>query len=115
MWKVLNEDEDMDKNPLGNIITLKENVNVYDWHAFCISINFDDLVINVVQNGKFICRKRFDAGDPAYYERYKKLLHWVYISRFEGSIADLQVFSRALTIEEMDSWTLCTNSSPVSL
>ena len=110
--KVLNELDDMDKNPLTSKIHLDDNIGVYDWQSFCVSINLVEKMVNIVKNGKLIVVKYFESGYTDY-TRLQKLMKTFYIGSFKGSVTDTQVFSRPMELEEMKKWTLCEASSEV--
>ena len=111
-FKVLNEMDDMDKNPLVSKMELEDNIGVYDWQSFCVSLNLGEKVVNPVKNGKLILVKYFESGFTDY-SRLQKLMKTFYIGSFIGSVADTQVFSRPLGMEEMIQWTLCEASQEV--
>ena len=111
-FKVLNQLGDMDKSPLTSKIQLDEIIGVYDWQSFCISVNLVEKVVNIVKNGKLIAVKYFESGYTDY-TRLQKLMKTFYIGSFIGSVADTQVFSRPLELDEMKRWTLCDAPSQV--
>lgn len=111
-FKVLNEMDDMDKNPLVSKMELEDNIGVYDWQSFCVSMNLEEKVINIVKNGKLILVKYFESGYTDY-SRLQKLMKTFYIGSFIGYVGDSQVFSRPLGMEDMIQWTLCEASNEV--
>ena len=46
-------------------------------------------------------------------ESLNNLLSYAYVAGHSGSMADIQVFSRPLSPEEMRMWTLCENDGEV--
>ena len=97
-----------------NNIELEETIALNDWHSFCISINLDQNILTIVQNGKTIARQKFEVthDDP---ESLKRLMPYAYIGAHTGSIADVQIFARPLEFKEMQSWTLCDDDKKVKL
>ena len=102
----------MDKNALVTKIDLDDKIGVYDWQSFCVSMNLVEKFIYVVQNGNIILVKPFDSAYEDF-TRLKKLMQTVYIGSFQGSVADTQVFSRPLSNDEMEKWTICEDSDKV--
>ena len=109
---VHNKVEDIEKNPMWNSLELEERIGLNEWHSFCTSVDLDKKSLTMVQNGKTIVIKEYEmTEDP---KILTTLMPWVYLGCHSGSIADAQVFARALSTEEMMKWTLCEDDSKVS-
>ena len=110
---VLNEFENIEKNPWWNVIKLQETIAINEWHSFCLSVNVDLRNMSIIQNGNIIAQKSFEILHNDIDSRLKRLMPYAYMGGNSGSIADAQIFSRSLTYEEMKKWTLCQGDEKV--
>ena len=109
---VHNKAEDIDKNPMWSSLELEERIGLNEWHSFCTSLDLQNKSLTMVQNGKTIVIKEYEmTEDP---KRLTSLMPWVYLGCHTGSIADVQVSSRPLVLEEMKKWTLCEDDNKVN-
>ena len=103
---VLNGREGADKSPIYNTIDFEEKIELNDWHSFCTSIDVVNNVVLVAQNGKIIAKSPFELTHNEG-ERLRRLMPVAEIGAITGSVADVQVFKKPLTEEEIKKWTLC--------
>ena len=96
----------IDKNVFYNWIVLEERVFQNEWHSYCISFNLDESVALGFHNGKLIVRQRFEVMHNEM-KTLRRLMHRGKIGQHTGAVADIQIFSRPLSLEEMESWTKC--------
>ena len=109
---VRNEFFDIDKSVWWNNIDLDDEINLNEWHSFCLSIDLEIRNLTIFQNGEMIVRAHFEVTHDQP-ESLNNLLPYAYVAGHSGSMADIQVFSRPLSPEEMRMWTLCENDGEV--
>ena len=97
---------DIDKNVFWNVLELDEKVFQSEWHSFCVSVNLKESTAHVIHNGKVIADYVFEVTHNDT-ETLGRLMHDGWVGGHTGSIADIQIFSRALSLEDMESWTMC--------
>ena len=101
-----NQMVDIDKNVFFNWIELDEKVFQNEWHSFCVSMDLKESKVLVIQNGNMIARQLFEVTHNDT-KNLARLMHDGNIGSHTGSIADVQIFSRALSLDDMKSWTMC--------
>ena len=112
IFNVLNGRENADKSPIYNFMVFDDKISVNEWHNFCTSVNIVKNIALVAQNGKIIAERGFKLAHNEV-DRMRKLMPFIVLGGYTGYLADVQVFSRPLTPEEMEDWTLCKGSSQV--
>ena len=96
----------IDKNVFWNWLELDEKVFQNEWHSYCISINLEESVGLGYHNGKLIARQQFEVMHNET-KILSRLMHRGTLAAHTGAVADIQIFSRALPMEDMESWTKC--------
>ena len=93
---VRNEFFDIDKSVWWNSIDLDDEINLNEWHSFCLTIDLEIRNLTILQNGEMIVRAHFEVtyDEP---ESLNNLLPNTYVAGHSGSMADIQVFIRPLS------------------
>ena len=91
-----------------NVLELDEKVFQHEWHSYCISIDLKKKKVVAIHNGKVIARQFFEVAHNGSKTLEKLMFEGSFGDYgFTGAIADIQIFSRPVSIEDMADWTLC--------
>ena len=91
-------------NKFMNFLEMNELVLPFKWHSFCISLSSDKAL--VYHNGEQQGVQTFNWRDnPIQMPKLNSGL--IGGSKFKGTLADFQVFERALSENELSGWTRC--------
>ena len=97
---------DIDKSVFYNVFALDERVLQNEWHSFCMSLDLVKQVALLSHNGNLIVDYEFEITHNDI-DALKRLMYSGSIAHHIGAMADIQIFSRALSLEESKSWTAC--------
>ena len=89
---------------------MDETVRPFEWHSFCISINFDLKEATVVHNGHIQAIQDFkEINDDV--ENELKFMNVGHLggAKFVGTINEFEAFGRPLPEKDLFEWTLCEN------
>ena len=96
------------ENRYRSTLFMNETVLPFSWHSFCISIDVSRLKALVFHNGHVQAIQRFGEIETETEDKYKFMtMGHLGGAKFEGVIAEFNVFGRPLSDEELMDWTRC--------
>ena len=95
-----------------NVINFENKIDLNDWQSFCTSIDFKRNILFVAQNGKIIAERNFQLAHNEL-DRLRKLMPVAYIGSLSGMAADIQIYSKPLSEDDLMIWTSCEETSLV--
>ena len=103
------------ENRYRTTLFMNETVLLFSWHSFCLSIDVVRLEAALFHNGHVQVVQMFGEIETDTEDKYKFMtMGNLGGAKFEGMIADFNVFGRPLSDEELLGWTLCQNQGRTS-
>ena len=96
------------ENQYFTTLFMNETVLPFEWHSFCISIDIARQRGVLVHNDHIQVIQLFNDVETETEDNLKFMTSGhLGGTKFEGAIANFEVFSRPLSDEEIMQWTLC--------
>ena len=96
------------ENQYFTTLFMNETVLPFEWHSFCISIDIARQQAVLVHNDHIQAIQLFNDVETETEDKLKFMTSGhLGGAKFEGAIANFEVFSRPLSDEEIMQWTLC--------
>ena len=96
------------ENQYFTTLFMNETVLPFEWHSFCISIDIARQQAVLMHNDHIQVIQLFNDVETETEDNLKFMTSGhLGGAKFEGAIANFEVFSRPLSDEEIMQWTLC--------